>query len=64
MRRPECPRGKSFAVFECGDPECGPHFVIYDGGEKPLCEMVLSQGDAQALAENLLESVGSKVRRH
>jgi len=49
-------------VFTCGDPECGPHIVLFDKDDCPIMQAVLKLEYVQEFCE-ILQSVGPYKRR-
>lgn len=54
------PQSKSYRTFSCGDPDCGPHIVLYSADDKPIAQMVLHKAHAIRLAEQMIEFVVNK----
>jgi len=42
INRPKLPRASGFTVTVCGDPDCGPHFLIEVDGKQAI-EMIWSR---------------------
>lgn len=49
------PKANAFRVYGCNDPECGPHIVLFDKDNKPMCQMVLTRDRAAQLATYLFQ---------
>lgn len=37
------PQGRGIQIMECPDPHCGPHIVVLDANDKPICHVAIPQ---------------------
>lgn len=42
------------SVMWCGDPNCGPHIVLFDEHDVPFAEAVISDRQAPAICDIML----------
>ncbi|MCK1671048.1 hypothetical protein [Bradyrhizobium sp. 150] len=62
MRRPVTTVAYTFQIYECGDPNCGPHFVAVDQDDEPICEIVIPLASTPSVIQALQEILLNKNR--
>jgi hypothetical protein len=56
LRKLNVPRATYFRTFYCEQPECGPHFLLFDRDHMPLAEMVMGRDNVPDVIRFLREN--------
>jgi len=56
-------RAHRFEVYECGNVDCGLHFIMYGSDNALLCELVISQEGTLSLIKALQSFLYDRATR-